>query len=271
MTEQFSWQNRIIGTGKEDPTALMANPANWRTHPKFQQDALANILDKVGWVQQVIVNKRTGHLIDGHLRTSLAVQRKESEIPVTYVDLDEAEEALILATLDPLAALAETDTEQLQALLAKIDTVEEQSSEIQQLLTKLVEDDPVILPEPVVETKNVYTTKVHSPVYTPTGECPEVYELTNTERYRTLLEDINKADIPEEVRVFLRLAATRHIVFDYRNIAEFYAHADKHIQKLMEDSALVIIDFNRAIELGYVKLSSWIEQLIAENEELLDE
>lgn len=113
------WQNRIVGTGEEIPDQLMANPKNWRIHPITQQDAVEAALDQVGWVQSVIVNKQTGCLVDGHLRVALAISREESTIPVTYVDLSEQEEALVLATLDPLAGLAATDTEKLAQLLAE--------------------------------------------------------------------------------------------------------------------------------------------------------
>ena len=34
------WRNRITGSGEEAPDQLLANPANWRLHPKAQQDAL---------------------------------------------------------------------------------------------------------------------------------------------------------------------------------------------------------------------------------------
>ena len=40
-----AWRNRIIGSGEEAPDQLLANPANWRIHPKAQQDALAGALD----------------------------------------------------------------------------------------------------------------------------------------------------------------------------------------------------------------------------------
>lgn len=53
----------------------------------------------------------------------------------------------------------------------------------------------------------------------------------------------------------------RHIVFSYSNIADYYAHSEKEIQNLFEESALVIIDFNKAIENGYVKLSKQIAEL----------
>ena len=61
--------------------------------------------------------------------------------------------------------------------------------------------------------------------------------------------------MPDDVKGFLMAAATRHIVFNYENIAEFYAHQDKDIQDLMEQSALVIIDYDKAIENGYIKMS----------------
>ena len=48
-----TWRNRITGSGQEAPDQLLANPANWRIHPKAQRDALAGALDQVGWVQQV--------------------------------------------------------------------------------------------------------------------------------------------------------------------------------------------------------------------------
>jgi len=111
------WRNRIVGTGEEAPDQLLANPRNWRIHPAAQQGALASVLDDVGWVGQVLVNRRTGHLVDGHLRVELALSRQEPSVPVTYVDLSESEEALVLASLDPLAAMAVADAGELRELL----------------------------------------------------------------------------------------------------------------------------------------------------------
>ena len=85
------WRNRIVGSGTEAPERLAANPANWRAHPRHQRDALAGSLDTVGWVAQVIVNRQTGYVIDGHARIALALARKEASVPVLYVDLAPAE------------------------------------------------------------------------------------------------------------------------------------------------------------------------------------
>ena len=131
------WRNRIVGGGQEDPGQLLANPGNWRIHPKEQQAALEDVLGDIGWIQQVVVNQRSGHVVDGHLRVSLALRNHEPMVPVLYVDLDEREEALALATLDPLSAMAVADKVQLDALLRQVDT---DSAAIQEMLAGLAKE-----------------------------------------------------------------------------------------------------------------------------------
>jgi hypothetical protein len=114
------WRNRIVGHGEEPPEGLIANPANWRTHPAEQQRAVAGALGEVGWVAQVLVNRRTGHVVDGHLRVELAIARGEPTVPVSYLDLSEDEERMVLATLDPLGAMAGADAAKLEELLREL-------------------------------------------------------------------------------------------------------------------------------------------------------
>ena len=135
------WRSRIIGEGVEAPDQLLANPQNWRVHPKFQQDVLSSVLDEVGWIQEVIVNQQTGHLIDGHLRVTLAMRHEEKEIPVKYVDLTLDEEALILATLDPLAGLAVADDAKLRELHEQI---ESDDAAIMAMLDQIKEDAGIL-------------------------------------------------------------------------------------------------------------------------------
>lgn len=112
------WKNRIVGSGIVAAGELVANPLNARTHPQFQERAMQGALDEIGWIQDVIVNQRSGRLIDGHLRLALALQRGvDTQIPVKYVDLDDNEERLALLTLDPLSALAEVDNDRMSVLL----------------------------------------------------------------------------------------------------------------------------------------------------------
>lgn len=101
---------------------------------------------------------------------------------------------------------------------------------------------------------NNYTAKINIPQYEMHGLCPNVLELCNMNKYYELIWKIDRSNISEEQKKFLKLAATRHLQFNYSLIAEYYAHQDKEMQELMEDSALVIIDFNDAIAKGYTLL-----------------
>ena len=119
IKDENKWRNRIIGSGFESPDQILANPQNFRHHPKHQKDALNGVLDEIGWIQDVIVNQTTGHLIDGHLRVELALQKGEL-VPVKYVELTEHQEKIALASIDPLSALAEQDAGILDDLLNDI-------------------------------------------------------------------------------------------------------------------------------------------------------
>ena len=139
------WANRIVGYGEEAPDQLLANPKNWRIHPKPQQDALSGVLHEVGVVQNILVNRTTGNVVDGHLRVALAISENQPLIPVTYVELSEAEEAEILATLDPLAAMAATDKDQLEALLREVASGDDA---VTAMLADLAAKSGLIIPEP---------------------------------------------------------------------------------------------------------------------------
>lgn len=106
-----------------------------------------------------------------------------------------------------------------------------------------------------------YTAKINIPQYEPKGEKPDYSELCEHDKYDELIQEINSSDISERDKEFLRQAATRHYAFNYAKIANFYAHSDARVQKLMEDSALVIIDFDDAIRDGYVQLSKRIKEI----------
>ena len=143
-----AWRNRIVGYGTADPSQLLANPFNPRGHPKFQQDVMVGVLNDIGWIDDVMINKRTSEewpegergvetMVDGHLRVEIALRNRETEIPVKYVDLTPAEEALALATFDPIGALAVVQGEALESVLAQITT---RDADIQQLLDTLADN-----------------------------------------------------------------------------------------------------------------------------------
>ena len=111
------------------------------------------------------------------------------------------------------------------------------------------------------DSDTVYTTKVQVPQYLPKVECPSLDSIFDERKYQELLKHIEDSNVSDEQKKFLKLAATRHIVFRYDKVADYYAHQPKEMQELMEESALVIIDLEDAIANGYVKLSNTIEKI----------
>ena len=92
-------------------------------------------------------------------------------------------------------------------------------------------------------------------IYEPSLQRPHIEHLVDRNQTLALEAHIKAANIGEKEKQFLLLAAQRHNGFNFDRIAYYYAHASIEMQSLMEESGLVIIDFNKAIELGYVGLS----------------
>jgi len=115
---------------------------------------------------------------------------------------------------------------------------------------------------------NNYTAKINIPQYEMHGLQPNIVHLCNMNKYYELLLRIEKSNVTDEEKKFLKMAATRHLQFNYSLIAEYYAHASKEMQRLMEDSALVIIDFDDAIQKGYTLLMDRFGKIMEEDIEL---
>lgn len=111
--------NRIQALEFIEARLLRPHPLNWRTHPPEQQAALTEVLRQIGYADALIgVRTPTGvQLLDGHLRRDEAPPLQK--LPVLIVDLSDREAALLLATLDPIAAMAKTEEETYQRLLTE--------------------------------------------------------------------------------------------------------------------------------------------------------
>jgi len=112
---------------------------------------------------------------------------------------------------------------------------------------------------------NKYTSKIKAPIYEPKNKCPYILELLDDSKTKRLITEINNSTVTDEEKKFLIEAAKRHNVFNYTKIADYYAHATKEMQHLMEHSVLIIIDFDKAIEYGYIKLADEIANQYSEH------
>lgn len=251
-------KNRIKELRNVKASDLVPNPKNWRTHPTKQKDALKGILAEIGYADALLARELPDGklmLLDGHLR---AETTPEQEVPVLVLDLTEEEGDKLLATLDPLASLAEQDDEKLAALLEGIETSNE-------ALQSMLDD---MMGEEDEEEDDTYTAKVDTPVYEMKGENPPVSTLYDIQKTNALIDKIDKSGVSREEKEFLICAAQRHTIFNYGNIAEYYSHATTEMQGLMEESALVLIDFDKAIENGWIKMNKKFLGMIKANQEL---
>lgn len=145
--KEATWENRIVGWDVVAPDQLLANPKNFRRHPNIQREALRGSLNDLGWIAPVVVNRLSGHLIDGHARVEEALT-KGAQVPVAYVELTDAEEAEALAVLDPISAMATVDKEALDALLREVKTGE---AGIMAMLADLAKDSGLYLDKPPID------------------------------------------------------------------------------------------------------------------------
>jgi len=131
-------RDRIIELRRVRAGDLLPNPKNWRVHPKKQQEALQGMLAEVGYVDALLARETYDGLmlIDGHLR---AETTPDTEVPVLVLDVSESEADKVLATLDPLAAMAKANTEALDTLVRSVHTGNEALAE---MLGDLVLDYP---------------------------------------------------------------------------------------------------------------------------------
>jgi DNA modification methylase len=128
------WVNKIVGYDEVDPASLLAHPSNFRRHPAKQREALRGSLNELDIIAPVLVNRLTGHVLDGHARIEEYLTAGIALVPVAYVEVPPEKEALALLSLDPIAAMAEADKDALDSLLREASTGE---TGLQQMMTDL--------------------------------------------------------------------------------------------------------------------------------------
>lgn len=227
----------------------------YANNPRINAGAVAAVaasIEQFGFKVPIVIDENNV-ILAGHTRIKAAKKLGLEKVPcVIASDLTEEQAAAFRLADNKTAELAEWDYKLLDEELEKLQGVinmgafgfDEFEREIE-----AGEDD-------------TYTNKINIPKYEPQEEAPPpVDELTDLEKYNELISEIEKSTVSRKDKAFLRFAAARHIVFNYKAIAEYYAHADAQMQTLMEKSALVIIDYDKAIEYGYCKVKSAIDEL----------
>jgi hypothetical protein len=242
---------------------------NARTHSDEQVEQLTKSIKQFGFNNPILVQEDLT-VVAGHGRLLAAKKLGLEKVPVIKLRhlSKEQVKAYVLAD-NKLALNAGWDDELLKAELMAI----QEAGEVDMAAIGFSDEEMKALIEGVEveeETNSErpsYSKKVDTPIYSPKGDKPELGELVNPAKAQELIDKIKQSDVSEAEKQFLILAAHRHNVFSYRTVAEYYCHASPVMQDLMEQSALVIIDLDKAIENGYVVLSERLQNIYTESYE----
>ncbi len=231
----------------------------YERNPRQNDDAVQYVMESIkefGFINPILLDGN-GTIMAGHTRLKAAKELGMTEVPVVYVDeLNEEQVKAFRLADNKTAEFASWDEGLLEQELADILDLDmslfgfgEESSLGDDLL-----DD-------------TYTMAVNIPQYEITGDCPTIADMLDEDKSRELIEEIEQSEVTDEEKAFLKAAAYRHNVFNYGNIAEYYAHATPEMQRLMEKSALVIIDVDNAIANGYATLMADVLDMMEDGDE----
>ncbi len=133
-------RDRILDLRRVPARDLRPDPRNWRTHPKAQKEALQGLLSEIGYADALLARETPEGLvlIDGHLR---AETTPDSEVPVLVLDVDEKEAGKLLASLDPLSAMAGADDQRLAEILRSVET---SSEAVKNMFDRLAKENGIL-------------------------------------------------------------------------------------------------------------------------------
>ena len=227
---------------------------NAKKHPKEQVKQIAESIKEFGFTQPVIIDANDC-VVAGHGRILGAKKAGLKQVPTVMLEDLTEEQIKAYRLVDNKTNESSWDNVLLQ----------EELKELQESLQMdLFGFDLGVSME---EEEKRYSMKTEIPHYIPQGLNVTLENLVDKTKTNELLKKIKDSNVSDEEKAFLKLATYRHLRFDYKNIAEYYANASEEMQELMEDSALVIIDVNDAMEKGYVQLTDRLMELVGNEEE----
>lgn len=263
---------------------LHANPKNPRQISKHDFEALKKSIVKFGDISGIVFNRTTDRLVGGHQRTQ-AFKMLDGEKKITITQNFEQPNSVGTVAIGYVSlngehySYREVEWQEDLEIAANIAANRIQGEWDMDLLAEmnywLNENNPDLLQYTGEEKDEInrllgqvsgegeddkYTKEVVAPTYEPTGDKPNVNELVDLDKTNQLLSEIDASEISDDDKQILKLAAHRHNVFNYESVAEYYAHSSAIVQDLMEKSALVIIDYDKAVEYGFTKLSNEVTE-----------
>ena len=236
----------------------------YANNPRINKKAVEKVMKSIqayGFKVPCVLDKNY-LLITGHTRWEAAKRLKMKRIPcIIASDLNKAKADAFRIADNKVAEYSTWDMTKLKEELSKIQLEDIDFDDMGFDNDFSIEKFGLLdMPEGSdgdegeIETEK-YSTKTNIPQYEIQGLNIKLSDCIDKQKYVELLKEIENSTVSDAQKKFLKLAATRHIRFIYKNIAEYYASTNSEMQRLMEHSALVIIDIDDAIRNGYARLT----------------
>ena len=226
---------------------------NPRNIPKRAIRAVADSIQRFGWRQPIVVD-REGVIVVGHVRYEAAKHLGLASAPVHVADFTPEEAKLYRLIDNRTANLSSWNMLKLDVELKDVQEAIKNGLRID--LSLFGFDDGI----KKIKQYSLDTTKIF---YEPRGPKPKISELYDATEAEKLLEEVRKVE-DEELRRFLEYSAIRFVCWRFDRIAEYYAHSDDNVKAIFRRLALVIVDFDEALERGWVKLTDRVFELLRE-------
>jgi hypothetical protein len=245
-------------------------------------------IEEFGYIDPIIINK-DNTIIGGNQRATVLKDLKYKEIDCIRIDINKDKEKALNIALNKISG--EWDMSKLSSLLDEIKFYNEdnfiltgfENEEFEKIAEEFESNFSGINSSNNNNYNNDddnndgeeierYTKKIKAPNYVPKMENPpEVKDLYDISKTNELIKKINKLNLDKDISLFLKNSAYRFTKFNFEYIAEFYSHAEPAIQQIFEDLALVIIDFEKAIENGFTTFNKSILKELEEEEKHYEE
>lgn len=259
-------EQRKIDFAAVDVHSIEPHPKNVR---QGDIGAISESLKAHGQYRPIVVDRRTNFILAGNHTWRAAKSLGWSQIAVGFIETKDDDDATrILLADNRTTDLASYDDVGLAELLKHLEETPTgldgtgfDGDALDELLADIENENRL------QDEFEKYTQTLKAPHYEIVGEKPQISELADFTKYNQLVDQIKKLEPDTETLNFLIFAATRHIVFNYQKIAEFYPHQTTKTQKLMESSALVIIDAQDAIANGYAVFAKTMNDLLIKDDD----
>jgi len=140
--------------GWEDPATLIPHPSNYRQHGAFQRKAFNTTLKAMGWLEPLVANRITRHVLDGHLRQDDATaNRPDEKVPVIWIEIEEAKETAAIGVINKIREMASSDAALEERLALDI---EREDEEVARALFAIEQAEPTQLPDLPTGGKGVF-------------------------------------------------------------------------------------------------------------------